>query len=311
MTGGSPGAAPSLSDGQLDSIVAGIESQGEHFSQTRYIARLGVVFDRSRASDYFASSTGAVHSPPMLLLPLQDDGAASILYQAKTPWRAAWQRYREMVTPVEYVLASGSAGDNLLLTSYQVHRSDRNSWRNILNRFDAVDVLTAEAHLVRQWPGGPVRGLFIARHGPDAEELGRFTMTAANEQGLDAMLDAAVREIDTIYSDALRSGRLKSEADLTADIAPILSPGSEPQIGALPGEAVAASEGGIDVQVATPDAASVDAILRELRGTPGLAGVTIRSLSLGWISAACASPMRAASACCASACPARRRCPAR
>ncbi len=279
LTGEAPGSAPALGDGALDAMVAGIESQGEHFSTTRYIARLGVIFDRARASAYFTGTAGALHSPPMLLLPVEDDGAAAIVYQAKTPWRAAWQRFREVVSPVDYVLASGSAGDNLLLTAYQVSRPDRNSWRNILNRFDAVDVLSAEAHLTRDWPGGPVKGLFIARHGPDAEELGRFTMDAANEAGLDAMLDAAVRRVDQIYADALRSGRLKSEPDLASDMAPIASVGAT--IGLLPESAATAAAGGLDVNVATPDAASVDQLTRQLRAVPTITGVTLRSLSLG------------------------------
>lgn len=279
LTGQPPTAAPGLSDGAIDAMVAGIESQGEHFSTTRYIARLGVIFDRARASAYFTGTAGALHSPPMLLLPVEDDGAAAIVYQAKTPWRAAWQRFREVVSPVDYVLASGSAGDNLLLTAYQVSRPDRNSWRNILNRFDAVDVLSAEAHLTRAWPGGPVKGLFIARHGPDAEELGRFTLEAANVAGLDTMLDAAVRQVDQIYADAVRSGRLKSEPDLANDMPPIVSVGAT--IGALPPAATTAAAGGLDVSVATPDSAAVDQLTRQLRAVPTVTGVTLRSLSLG------------------------------
>ena len=111
LTGGPAGAAPHLSDGQLDGMVSGIESQGERFSMTRYIAKLGVIFDRSRASDYFGGSMGGrLQSPPMLLLPVYTDGGVRTLYQAKTPWRAAWQRFRENVTPIDYVVASGSAG---------------------------------------------------------------------------------------------------------------------------------------------------------------------------------------------------------
>ena len=49
LTGSPASAAPKLSDGQLDSIVSGIESQGERFSTTRYIATLGIQFDRARA----------------------------------------------------------------------------------------------------------------------------------------------------------------------------------------------------------------------------------------------------------------------
>ncbi len=282
LTGGPAAAAPRLTDGQLDSMVAGIESQGERFSMTRYIARLGVVFDRSRASDYFGGDTARLQSPPMLLMPVFSDGGVRTLYQAKTPWRAAWTRFRENVTPIDYIVASGSAGDNIVLTGWQVTRPDRPTWRNILNRFDAVDVLSAEARLVRTWPGGPVRGLFIARHGPDATVLGRFELAAADDEGLDAMLDTAVRQIDEIYAVALRDGRLRSEADLTADLNPIIAPA--PIIGAaIEGVSDEAAAGGasIEAALATPDAATVSTLENQVRATPGVSGVTITSLSLG------------------------------
>ena len=283
LTGAPEAAAPRLTDSQLDGMVSGIESQGEHFSQTRYIARLGVVFDRSRAAPYLGATGAGLHSPPMLLLPMLVDGGAPVIHQAKTPWAAAWNRFRETVTPVEYVLAAGSAGDNMLLTGWQVHRPDRDSWRNILTRFDAVQVLTAEARLTRSWPGGPITALFIARAGPDAHELGRFTLTAAGPEGLDAMFDTAVHSIDDIYAGALRDGRLQSEPDLSQELAPLLA-SSGPLIGALP-SAASTEEGAvaatIEVQVVTPDAATAAAIEAQVRGTAGVTSVTTTSLSLG------------------------------
>ncbi|MEY2883737.1 MAG: hypothetical protein RL490_1461, partial [Pseudomonadota bacterium] len=275
-------SAPHLSDGQLDNIVSGIESQGERFSMTRYIARLGVIFDRSRASVYFAGQGGSLQSPPMLLLPVWRDGGASVLYQAKTPWRAAWARYRENVTPIDYVVALGSPGDNLVLTGWQVHRPERAGWRNILNRFDAVDVLTAEARVTRSWPGGPISAEFIARHGPDAAELGRFTLSTSSPEGLDAMLDTAVRQIDDIYGAALRAGQLRAEVDLSADMAPLI--GAAPLIGSaaseeeLDGSSASAS---VEAAMATPDAATASALESQLRRVSGVTGVTVTSLSLG------------------------------
>jgi hypothetical protein len=282
LTGGPEAAAPRLTDSQLDGMVSGIESQGERFSQTRYLARLGVVFDRSRAAAYLGATGAGLHSPPMLLLPMITDGGAAKIYQAKTPWAAAWARFRETVTPVDYVLASGSAGDNMLLTGWQVHRPDRDSWRNILTRFDTVQVLTAEARLTRAWPGGPITALFIARAGPDAAELGRFTLTTASPDGLDAMFDTAVRQIDDIYAGALRDGRLQSEPDLAQELAPLISTG--PLIGAAP-VASDASDGAVaatlEVAIVTPDAASATAYEAQLRATPGVTSVTTTSLSLG------------------------------
>jgi hypothetical protein len=281
LTGGPATAAPSLTDAQLDGMVSAIESQGERFSATRYIARLGVVFDRSRAAAYLGDSTG-LHSPPMLLLPLFSEGGAATLFQTKTPWRAAWARYRENVTPVDYVLAQGSASENLLLTARQVHRPDRESWRNVLARFDTVQALTAEARLVHAWPGGPITGLFIARQGPDAEELGRFTLRTASPEGLNAMLDTAVERIDAIYSTALRDGRLQSLPDLGVELTPLI--GTGPLIGApiSTGNAETGSiAASVEALVATPDAASASAIEAALRATAGVTSVTTTSLSLG------------------------------
>lgn len=280
LTGGAATAAPSLTDAQLDGMVSAIESQGERFSATRYIARLGVVFDRSRAAAYLGDSTG-LHSPPMLLLPLFSDGGAATLFQARTPWRAAWVRYRENVTPVDYVLAQGSASENLLVTARQVYRPDRESWRNVLARFDTVQALTAEARLSHAWPGGPITGLFIARQGPDAEELGRFTLRTASPEGLDAMLDTAVERIDAIYSTALRDGRLQSLPDLGVELTSFI--GSGPLIGAP--IAIGNTEGSMAASVealfVTPDAATANAIEAAVRATPGVTAVTTTSLSLG------------------------------
>ncbi|WP_310498440.1 heavy-metal-associated domain-containing protein [Sandarakinorhabdus sp.] len=279
LTGQLAASAPRLSDGQIDAMVAGIESQGERFSEKRYIARLGVIFDRSRAAVWLSGTGAALQSPPMLLLPLWIDGGAAVLYRQQTPWRAAWTRYRENVTPLDYVLAQGSPGDNLVLTGWQVHRADRGSWRVLLDRFDASDVLTAEARMTRSWPGGPVTGVFIARHGPDATELGRFTLRAPREDGLDAMLDAAVRRMDDIYAAALRAGLLKADSELAADLEPLIgaSPRDAPSLAA---EAIGAGSS-LMLAVVTPDAAAAAAAEGLLRSLPGISGVVVTSLSLG------------------------------
>jgi hypothetical protein len=151
-------------------------------------------------------------------------------------------------------------------------------WRNILNRFKAVDVLIADVKLTRSWPGGPIDALFVARHGPDATELGRFSLRTNSPAGLDAMLDTGVRQVDAIYAQALRDGRLRAEPDLSADLAPIVS--AAPII-ATTDAGVDVSSGGIDAEVATPDSSDWTAIERKLRATPTVTGVTLTSLSLG------------------------------
>lgn len=276
LTGEPASSAPRLDDGALQQMVAGIEIEGERFSSTRYIATLGVVFDRTRASARFAGTAGALHSGPMLLLPLFTDAGARTLYQVKTPWITAWTRFSEGLSPIDYVVASGSAGDNVLLTSYQTQRSDRGLWRNILNRFGAVDVLVAEVALTRSFPGGPVAARFVARHGPDGTVLGAFDMRTSSEAGLDAMLDQGVRRIDQVYADALRAGQLVSEKDLTAELAPIISAAPD-----ISGAAVDLSGATLTADVVTPDAKVWAEIEASLRTTPTVTAVSLTSLSLG------------------------------
>lgn len=282
LTGQPASSAPGLSDGQLDSIVAGIESQGERFSMTRYIATLGVVFDRSRVARHVGSIAGAMQSAPMLLLPVWTDAGATTIYHNKTPWAAAWARFRENVTPVDYVLAPGTPADNVLLTGWQVHRPVRATWRTILSRYDTVDVLMAEARLERSWPGGPMRADFAARHGPDHRLLGRFSLEAQSEDDLPAMLDAGVRRIDALYAEALRDGRLRAEAGLAVDLEPVIAPELFFEGPVVAGETVDdAVVIGTEVMVATPDAAAFQAFEASIRRAGGVTAVTATSLSLG------------------------------
>lgn len=276
LTGSEPSAAPRLADGAIEAMVAGVEIEREQFSTTRYIARLTIVFDRDRASGYLGGALG-VQAPPMLLLPVQIDGGQALLYRTKTPWAAAWLRFRDAASALDYVMPAASAGDNVVLTSYQSRRRDRTLWRNILNRFRASDVLTAEVVLTRAWPGGPVAAVAIARHGPDAVELGRVALRTPTAAGLDAMLDDAVRQVDAIYARALREGRMATEAGLIVELAPL-------EIGASSiGEGVpaAAAGSGVEALVITPDAKAYAEIEALLRGTPTVRSVGLLSLSLG------------------------------
>jgi hypothetical protein len=263
--------APKLSDGQIDAMVAGIESQGERFSATRYIARLGVVFDRSRAADHLGGAA-RTQSPPLLLLPLLIDGGAAQVTQVKTPWRDAWARWQGNVTPIDYVLPTGAPADNLWLSAAQARRTDPAAWRSIITRFDTVDVLVAEARLTRSWPGGPIRALFIARHGPAGVELGRLALRVGSEAGLARLLDEGVRGLDALYAQGLRDGKLRANPDMAVDVGSIVA--ADVVIGTPPPAAET-----ILVSAITPDAASLAAAERVLRDLSG--DVTVRQLAVG------------------------------
>ena len=154
------------------------------------------------------------------------------------------------------------------------------------------------ARLERQWPGGPVKGTFTARYGPDNLTLGSFELTAADSANLPAMLGQAVQRLDRIYSDAGAAGTLRINPTLSMDHASIdpavagllaaadrvaaaqaaASPIAEPTIAAASAsEAVMA----ITVQFASPDARAVDTALASVRSVPGVSGAGTTSLAMG------------------------------
>src|SRR5437899_11168434 len=78
MHNASANEAPSLPDGTLDQIVSSINVEREQIGPNRYIADLGVLFDRARAAAFLGVEGGQVQrSVPMLLIPVLISGGAA------------------------------------------------------------------------------------------------------------------------------------------------------------------------------------------------------------------------------------------
>ena len=299
---------PAMSDSQIESMVSAVVIEREQIGPKRYVARLGVVFDRQRAGQFLGGggggSEGGVarpHSAPLLVIPVLYSGGVAQTFEVRGPWQKAWANFRAGASAIDYVRASGAAGESLILTAGQMGRRSRLWWRNVLAQFGASDVIMPVARLERQWPGGPVRGFFTARFGPDNTYLASFSLTANEEAGVAAMLDQALQRFDTIFTDALAQGQLRPDATLyseqqTMDAAltalvaatqpkPVEEPGAV-ESGAAP--SVQASEtaapeivASYTVQFASPDAAAVDAALGAVRSAAGVRGASTTSIAIG------------------------------
>jgi hypothetical protein len=276
MTGNPAANAPELPDSAIEAMVGAIEIQKEQFSDTRYLATLGVIFDRRRAGTWLPSTARILQSRPMLLLPVLVDGGVRSVYESDSPWQRAWARFGTDSTPIDYVRAKGTAGDGVLLTSWQARRDNRELWRAILARYGAENVLVAEAHLDRSYPGGPIEGLFLARQGPDAKVLTRFRLHAGAAGELDAMLDEAVRRIDAAYATALQNGLLAADESLTIELAPIDA--SSPMLDAATGYAESRS---LVANVVTPDANAWAFYDSALRTVPQVDSFSLVTLAIG------------------------------
>ncbi len=300
---------PAMSDSQIDAMVASVVIEQEKISPHRYIATLGITFDRSRAGGLLGAGGEQTRSAPMLLIPVTFEGGTRRVYEMVNPWQRAWAEFQPGTSRIDYVRPSGSNGDSLLVTYGQVGRRSRTWWRNILDQFAAADVLVPIAHLEHQWPGGPIKGTFTARYGPDDKFLASFSMTSPDDAGLAAMLQQAVVRFDTIFQQAMADGKLRPDPTLNLGT-PTLDPAlqrlldlgraaearekaqqAQDSLDALPVDGAAAPTpsapaapavvNSYTVQFPSPDGAAVDAALAAMRSVPGVRGAATSSLAFG------------------------------
>jgi hypothetical protein len=207
--------APTLPDGTLDQIVSSINVEREQIGPNRYIADLGVLFDRARAAQFLGVEGGEVQrSVPMLLIPVMVSGGTATTVELRNPWQRAWAQFRTSQSPIDYVRVSGMGADPLLINASQTARPGRGWWRNLLDLYGATDILVAEVQLQRLYPGGPARARFIARHGPDNQIVGGFTLTAPNSDAIPAMMAQGVERMDQLFAQALAAGALSRDPSL-------------------------------------------------------------------------------------------------
>ena len=206
--------APNLSDSTLDGLVSSIVVEQEQIGPHRYIATLGVLFDRARAGELLGVAGEVRRSAPMLLIPVMISGGSATSVELRNPWQRAWAQFRTSQSPVDYVRVSGLGVDPLLVNAAQTRRPGRGWWRNVLDLYGAANILVAEVRTDRLYPGGPTRAQFTGRFGPDGKVLGRFELTARNSQDLPRMMSEGVQRMDELFVQAHAAGIVRGDADL-------------------------------------------------------------------------------------------------
>jgi hypothetical protein len=296
---------PAISDSQLQGLVSAILVEREQISNNRYVATLGVVFDRARAGGLLGGGGERARSAPMLTLPVLMTGGTQTLFETRNAWQRAWAEHQTGASAIDYVRPIGAGGESLLLTYGQTGRRSRAWWTNILDQFGAADVLIPIAHLHYTYPGGPIEGHFTARHGPDSRFLGEFALRAQSPDQLPQMLEQAVQRFDAIFTQALAAGVLRPDptlqlegVQLSAEVQALVEAARRaeeleagtgevvPEASAVsPSPSASAADTAVvntfTVQVATPDAAAVDAALAAVRGTGGVRSASTSSIAIG------------------------------
>ena len=215
--------APNLPDSTLDDIVSSINVETEQIGPNRYIADLGILFDRARAAPFLGVEGGEVRrSAPMLLIPITVTGGTETSVELRNAWQRAWAQFRTSQSPIDYVRVSGLGVDPMLVNAAQTTRPGRGWWRNVIDLYGAADILVAEVQLHRLYPGGPAQARFIGRHGPDNEIVGGFTLSTNNGNAIPALMAEGARRMDELFTTALAAGRLARDSSLDLPAPPPL-----------------------------------------------------------------------------------------
>ena len=268
--------APSLSDSTLDQIVSSIIVQREQIGPNRYIADLGVLFDRARAGQLLGIPGVRERSQPMLLIPITITAGTVTSLELRNPWQRAWAQFRTAQSPIDYVRVSGLGVDPLLINAAQAARPGRGWWRNILDLYGAADILVAEVMIHRLYPGGPARARFIGRHGPDGEIIGGFDLSAPSSAAIPRMMDEGARRMDELFATAFAAGRLQRDPTLNIPEPPPPPPEEVPEEQRAPTN--------YQVQVVAPNAVTYNSALAHLRAVPGVTMVQQVNIALGDVS---------------------------
>jgi len=254
------GEAPNLPDSTLDGLVSSIVVENEQIGPNRYIATLGVLFDRARAGELLGVPGQARRSAPMLLIPVTISGGAATSVELRNPWQRAWAQFRTSQSPIDYVRVSGLGVDPLLVNAAQARRPGRGWWRNILDLYGAANVLVAEVQLDRLYPGGPTKGRFIGKFGPDGRTLGSFDLVAKDSADLPRMMGEGVQRMDELFAQALAAGIVRGDPDLIIQPPPPV----EEEVEEKP-----AVQAVMTVSISSPNAAWLDYGLAVIRSIPG------------------------------------------
>jgi hypothetical protein len=286
--------APGLTDAALNGMVAGIVVEQEQIGPKRYIATLGVLFDRARTGQLLGVSGSVRRSAPVLVIPVMLTGSSFQTFESRNEWQRAWARYRTGSSPVDYVRPTGSGIDPLLLNVTQARRPGRGWWRMLLDQYGAADVIAPEVHLKRLFPGGPAIGTFIARHGPDNRVLGQFTLRVENSALIPRLLDEGVRGLDLLYSRALAAGQLTPDPSLIVPEPPLveeIEAEEEIQIDETarplppPGTTPVGAVTVLRIEVDTPDQAAIGRAELAVSRVPGVTSAFTTNPSVGGTSA--------------------------
>ncbi len=144
------GSAPRMSERDLARLVQGFEIDDERVSATRYVGSFTVRFRESAVREMLAGSTSQYVEPPsrpFVLLPVTVVDGRPVLWEDRTPWRAAWEERPASSSLVPLLVPDGELADISAIGAEEALAGNPEALARIAQRYNAQGVVVARATL--------------------------------------------------------------------------------------------------------------------------------------------------------------------
>lgn len=197
--GGNP---PRLSDNEIAKLVQGFEIDEEKVSASRYVGAITVRFRPNAVRDALGQSGGAAQyveppSRPFVILPVTQTDGRTILWQDRTPWRAAWEARQSAASLVPLVVPDGELSDAQAISGEDAVGGNTDALARIAQAYKAGGVVVARTDLPANGPD-PARGLTVdvTRYGLDGTRENQAVQVKGGGTA-DELLNRAVAAVGT------------------------------------------------------------------------------------------------------------------
>ncbi len=145
------GALPRLSAQGITTMVKSFEVTDEKIIGNRYQARFTVFYDEAQIKEFLSQNKVEVlqvKSPPILVLPIFNDGANAVLWDPENPWRKAWRQALNTPSEINLIAPIGDGLDVQDISAADLKAQKFDALLAFANKYGAREVLIADAFFV-------------------------------------------------------------------------------------------------------------------------------------------------------------------
>ncbi len=139
---------PSVDDATITGMIDDFAVEEERSSTVRYLARLKFRFRRDAVRQLLLDAGvpfAEERSTPIVVLPVWSGGAAPVLWEEPNPWREAFATEERGDGLVPFLVPLGDVEDLTAISTEQALNADPAALAAIASRYQAGEVLVAEA----------------------------------------------------------------------------------------------------------------------------------------------------------------------